>query len=372
MLGVYVTTIAERKPFKSRRYQTGEDFVVVDYYAAAEGSVGKWEPDYGDSRPGDTTVPACFGYTCQGIETGLADGKEGSLAVTYLKPKRLDDNQVLSEVRRVPGYGTHGNLCQMRGTRVFICPDAQAEAVVNAQLPAGSLWPGAYGVSAAVSLDLAIERNWRTGLAQIRVYYGVPPAAQFLQQNVGKGIVLIRVGGEPHVLKYDLTAGTALPIEAEDWDDSTKNRYRWVVYKGSNIVLTGTTVLVVRVALRNPNVAALAALVGCYNSGACPKIGGAGAKTLKFLAAPMDLIPGTTDLYMADILLAFNPDGWDTACKAIRENFKVIEHKAYNNDGTTDTNSTDRVGTWVPDTATIADRKVSLPADFAVIDQYVA
>lgn len=366
-----MTTINERVPIRSREYDTAEDDVIVDWYAAAEGAkraVGGWAPQRGDNRPGDTTSPACFGYTCTEVETDKRDRGEAMLVVTWRRPKRLDTDANLTEIRRTPGYGRTGNTIVPRGTRVWITPDAQAETTVNVSLPPYTLWPGDAGIGSRQLVDVQIERNWRKGLARITGVYGVPSWNWGGVSTPGKGILAIRIGGEQRTLKYDLDGD---PIEAEGWDATAKQKFRWVLYRGSNVTLSGTCTLVLRVVLINPSVAAIMGLVGTYNAAACPNIGGAGAKTLKLLPSTMEPVPGYTGYWTVDFLFAYDPAGWDKACKAERENYKVVEVAVVDEDGTA-TGGTSRTGVWVPDAATIADRVVCEAGNFATLDQYLA
>lgn len=344
-------TLDGKRVKRSRHYENEEDFVWVDWYPCVMGTVEDIVPELGDSRPGDTE--GVWGYTCTSLDTETSAKDESYVVVTWKKPKRLDDDPGLSETKRIPGFGLPG---KDYGTRVFLAPDDTAEETVASRLSVYDLWPRDAGKFPRVIVDVSIERKWRVGLARIVVQYQVLSQDEWLVANIGKGLLFMDVGGESQTLNYD-TEGE--PIVAEGWESAT-TRYRWSLYSGSNVVLKGRGVYAVRVALKSPWSSAIAALAGHWNKSACPRMGlGCQIGTLMLLKCPMTLVPNTDEVYICDFYLAYDPDGWDQGCQAIKElfEFRSLEVKdRYDNYKLLQS----VVGVWdAGGTPTIEDRKVA-------------
>jgi hypothetical protein len=371
-------TLGGRLPKRSQHHETQDDEIWVDWLPCAEGAVESLAPELGTQRPGDTTTPACFGYTLGATDSHTtADGKTFIIA-TYRKPKRMDADAAFSEVERIPGYGINN---EKSGLRIFIAPDASAETSAAAYVPAYALWPGESSLFPRVVVNVRIKRNWRTGLARITVQYATLSQEDWLVNNIGKGLLLgCDIGGEPVRLNYDL-ADTPLPIVAEGWETSAssgaQSRIRWSLYSGSNVTLMGKGELIVRVALSNPWASPKMSLIGRYNASACIHIGNAQVKQLKMVGYHARLVPNTANVQICDFHLAFDTDGWDVGCKAIKETMTVRELPVQTNaDTPADTLAKSRTGVWdrganTPQNRVVAKSDSGLMYTIALIDGYL-
>jgi hypothetical protein len=193
------------------------------------------------------------------------------------------------------------------------------------------------------------------------IQYAVLSQVEWLVNNIGKGLLVeARVGGEPVTLNYDLPVGIVglvsdepQPIVAEGIETigtgptAYTQRYRWSLYQGSNVVLVGAGVYVVRVARQNPWAAPITTLIGRWNASPCVHIAGAQVGMLKLIGYENVLVPNTHGIYICDFLLAFNADGWAQGCMARKEIFKVVDEPVLKNDEAgTDTLALTPVGRW--------------------------
>jgi hypothetical protein len=365
-------TLGGRLPKRSQHHETQDDEIWVDWLPCAEGAVETLSPELGSQRPGDTTTPACFGYTLGTTDSHTtADGKTFIIA-TYRKPKRMDGDAAFSEIERTPGYGINN---EKSGLRVFIAPDASAEASANSYAPAYMVWPGDGGQYPRVVVNVRIKRNWRTGLARITVQYATLSQDDWLVHNIGKGLLLgCDIGGEPVRLNYDLS-DPALPIVAEGSTGGV--RYRWSLWSGSNMTLMGKGELIVRVALSNPWASPKMELIGRYNASACIHIGNAQVKQLKLVGYHARLVPNTANVQICDFRLAYDVDGWDVGCKAIKETMTVRDLPVNDASGTPVTPARKNpVGVWdkganTPQNRIVARSDAGLMYTIALIDGYL-
>ena len=350
---------------KSRHFQTDEDYVWIDWFPIVMGTVGYIVPAFGTSRPGDTE--GVWGYTCNTVSTETDEDDQSLLVVTWKRPKRLDTNVLLSEVKRIPGFGLTG---KNYGTRVFLTPDIGAAQRVATLLPKYSTWPEEEDIQfPRVLVDAELEEHWRVGLARVVAKYRTLSQDEWLEANVGKGLLYGLVGGEEAVLRYDYTTPTALIIEGEEWDTKNKKRYVYSLYQGSNIVPVGTQEFIVRVVLRAPVADEPSLLVGRYNGVACPNISNSPATALRFKGLNAVPIWGTDGLHMCEFHLEFRwmPDengirhGWDKFCTVLKKTFMLKSVKSKDEDGTVVTAPLTQIEMPVPDgSPEVQDRITSL------------
>ncbi|MBE3040417.1 MAG: hypothetical protein IMZ62_16600 [Chloroflexi bacterium] len=379
-------TLDGRRAKRSRRYETQDDFVWVDWYPVVAGTIDTVVPAFGAARPGDT-VP--WGYTCNQVDTETDKNDQSYLVVTWKKPKRLDTSTTFSEVKRVWGTGVSG---RNYGTRVFLMPSgatlALTESTAASYIYPYVTWPGESGYYARTATDVVVEHNWRIGLARIIVQYTILGEQDWLESHIGKGLLYSLVEGEPITLNYGYATDSASepsvaePIVAEGVSTATARVvYRWSLFKGSNTELHGTTQLMVRVVLQTPRTDLYARLVGRHNASACIHIANAQVHHLKFLGAKTTPLFNSGGLHLCDFYLSFNPDEWHKSCQAIKEVFEVIAIQPNKNDsGKIPVGSLANSGRWSPEltdaVATVEDRIVSrsdagLGYTIAHIDAYM-
>jgi len=414
---------------KYRHYDTPDDEVWEKWFRCPQGNLltPPLAPALGAAMQGDT---APWGFIC--TETAATpDGNEASIVATYKKPKRLDAATDLSEIHRFGPRITLPNAT-LSGTRVYLAPDATANAEIVAHLPLYRAWShesaatvsgtvsggstalvataghyyahmigrsltiaaGSFTITAVdpttrtitvagdatcVAATFSIggeplllwsnpQPQWRVGLTKIITQWGAPPTWHRLEQTPGHGVLEGGASMMGEKAGYDLDG---FPIDME-WQVTT-HHYRYEAIQGSAIVPTPTWNYKIRVALTSSGLATCKALFGLSNAAACADIGAAGAKTLWFHGFSFKQSEHASSLYHCWIDLAYYADNWDNWLKVVTKEQKAVRFQLFDTAGV-DTGLKNTRAVWLPTTEppTIESRRIIAAGNFSPINGYVA
>lgn len=372
-----------------------------------------------------------FGAICTGAEWKRKGDGQAILSATYKKPKRLDTRTDLSEINR---YGPRISLPNGRlsGTRIFLAPDATANAEIVAHLPLYRPW------SHEATADVTWE--WNAGTAKTRC---VVPTANFYSQLVGRLVTItgvggtwtitnvdsatqfrvagnalgggfFSIGGEPVLLevtpipfwrtgltriitrwgvapkwhRLEQTVGAGIlecraSLVGEKWaydrnDDkidvewrTTTHHYRYIPVAGSGVIPVPKIDYTIHVVLTSAGLAVCAALFGKSNAAACADIGGAAIKTLWFNGFHFVESEESPGLYHTTIKLAYNTDTWEEWLKVEKQEKVSVEFPRFDTAGA-DTGRKNCYAIWQSlDTPVIENRVILGTGNFAAINGYV-
>jgi len=377
-------------------------------------------PLYGETAP--------LGAIC--TESGLKpDAKAGAVvSATYRKPKRLDTETGVTEVKRFgPSLASRG--LRLSGTRIFLAPDATAQAEIAAHLPAYRAWTheatatvtgtvsgpstalvatagvydgfiigrtltiaaGSFPITAVDATTRTITvtgdatcvaqtftiggdpyllsaqtyPDWRGGLTRIVTQWG--QLSFWHRRELVPGAGVLEGGGQMIGEKtgYDLDAAV---IDADWWD--VTHHYRYEAVAGSAIIPVPKVTYRIRVVLTSAGLATCAALFGKSNAAACANIGGAGIKTLWFNGFAFRQSEHASTLYQAVIDLAYHAANWDNWLKVKKKEQKAVRFQLFDTAGA-DTGIKQTQLIWQPTADAVESRRIIATGDFAALNGYV-
>jgi len=413
---------------KFRHFDTPDDEVWVKWFRCPQGDLTtlSLSPALGSAMTGET-VP--WGFICTDTE-GEPDGNETLIKATYKKVKRLDTATDLSEIDR---YGPRIALPNGRlsGTRIYLAPDATANAEIVAHLPLYRAWshealddvtwtwdPGTAKTSCVVPRanfysQLVGRLVVITGVAGTWTITNVDSATQFRVAGNAVGGGFFSIGGEPvllevtpipfwrtgltriitrwgvaptwHRLEQTVGAGilecrASMVGEKRTYDNdaakidmewrSTTHHYRYVPVTGSAVVPVPKIEYTIRVVLTSAGLAVCAALFGKINAGACADIGGAAAKTLWFNGFHFIESEESPGLYHTTVNLAYNADDWDSWLTVEKQEKMSVSFPVFDTAGA-DTGRKNTYAFWQSTGDPIEDRVILGTGDFGAINGYV-
>jgi hypothetical protein len=341
---------------------------LIRHWVCPEGEAPGLIPARGAVFPGDT-LPK--GYA---VESAYVQPREhGTVWVvcTYLKPILLSETALSGNLYELVRRHRRRSVRSPSGVRVAIGLQTTIDADVTAALPLGGHFPGGgTGMWDAYLTEVDIQDDFRPGLARVVAHYEAPTRNGALERNPGKGILEVDITTYSQHLKYDL-AGTPLLIDGEFEDGGV--RYRWRVIKGSDLVYLGACSLRLSVALSAANTATLIGvlkgLMGKCNNAACSALGG--QYTLLMRGARLRQRYYNESLFLAQIYMDYNPDGWTTNCTVEKQKCKVVEQPVFDAAGN-DTGRKHLVEMWGDLTPRVtATRTVALTGDFSTLNGYL-
>jgi len=180
----------------------------------------------------------------------------------------------------------------------------------------GSTYAGISGKQAprANKIVAVWEPEGVPNISMIRVYFETP-------RQRGKARLLMR-GQYVYRLPKDMTMDLSTPPKIIKGPDPKEGYWQPVIKPGPY------PIIIVQTADRNTSVEKSLGCIGTMNQTDHPNIFGAKAKQLYLLRIDLDYKWGE-DLVQIDYYCAFNPDGWDKVCKAIKGVWVVEQRNVY-------------------------------------------
>jgi len=342
---------------------------LIRHWVCPEGEAPGLIPARGTVLP-DNTLPK--GYAVESAYVAPREHGTVWVVCTYLKPILLSETALSGNLYELVRRHRRRSVRSPSGVRVAIGLQSTVDTDVTAALPLGGYFPGGgIGMWDAYLSEVDIQDDFRPGLARVVAHYEAPTRNGALDRNPGKGILEIDITTYSHELKYDLAA-TPLLIDGEFEDAGV--RYRWRVIKGSNLAYIGACSLRLSVVLSAANTATLRGvlkgLAGKCNAADCSELGA--AKTLLFRGARLRQRYYNESLFLAQIYMDYNEDGWDKNCGVEKQKMKVTEHIVYDGAGA-DTGRKHPVEGWIDITPTrvTATRTVALTGNFSTLNGYL-
>jgi len=345
-----------------------DEFLEVDVWFNAAPESGQF-PQLGDLYEADGDTPDEMRLVHIGpLEKKTSGSKRGHFMMTarFAEPMipYASGMDGLYEVYRRPRTGRRG---RRYGTRVFLATDTQAETLAARHLAEFTPMFSAGPWKAALLRELDIERRWRVGIARLTATYDSKAENARLEQ-VGKGILETDTTNTWMWWNdgYDELGGHRLgEVFIENGD-----RFRWVLMTGTQAWPYVQTQARIRVLVNKAQLSALAYLNGRVNSTSCPHVfSNAGPRKLWFnglRTRERDDGSGRSD---ALVFLRFEPQGWNTVNRAVKEKqvVRMVDKKDNNDDDAGDA----AVDGW----ETTSDAPVRLHGwieeDFTLIDRFL-
>ena len=201
-----------------------------------------------------------------------------------------------------------------RGYVTFITEKGNERAYCQSLL--GSVYAGISGEEApkASRIVAVWEPEGVPDVSMIRVYFETP-------RQKGKGRLLMR-GQYTYRLPKDMTMDLSTPPKIIKGPDPKEGYWQPVVKSGPY------PIVIVQTADKQINIDKTLECVGTTNQKDHPKIFGAKARQLYLLRVDLDYKWGD-DLVYIDYYCAYNPEGWDKVCKAVKGVWVVEQRDVY-------------------------------------------
>ena len=215
-----------------------------------------------------------------------------------------------------------------------------------------------------------VQRQVRPGLAWLTCFYEPPTIKQFLQNNVGRGILTMDVTTSEVRQVTDFTSGTALNVWNQKWDTKDHKLYRWAPVSGKGTTFEKRCMFRLQLICAKSVFATLMDLAGCVNNAALPSFFNAEQYSLLCHGGHASRALTQSALYELDILLEYSPDTFNGTTEVQKYEWRIQQLQVYDSAGSAISGRFQEVGDWLPTGAsyTVNSQK---SADFSAIDRIV-